>query len=416
MSSENNFLKIYNGQAVTPSGILTNATVLVRSGIIEAVAEGNLDATGATELDAKGKYISPGLIDIQVNGYNAVSFCLEGASDTSEDYKAVNLTVSDVKKVTEGLWKEGVTTYFPTLTTNSQDVLKKNFGILAKAMEDPSFLGSISGFHLEGPYISPVEGYRGAHPLEHVRNPVWNEFLELYRASGEKIILITVAPEVEGAYEFIGKCRELGIVVSLGHHNGTSGQIKKAIDNGAGLATHLGNGCAGMINRHLNPIWPQLADERLKISFIADGFHLPPDMLRVFYKTKGVDNCVITSDITSYAGLPAGTYKIKDGKTVEKTEDGNLRFSEGGLYGSASPLRNGVAHILKVSGCGLVNAIRMTTLNPATVHNLNDRGVLEKGKRADLILFTLENEKMVIQKTIVAGKEVFSNIICQAER
>lgn len=407
MNSEIKLLKIFNGKAVIPSGILNSATVLVRSGIIEAVAEGDLDAPGAIELDAKGQYVSPGLIDIQVNGYNSVSFCLENAENTSEGIGS--LTVKDVKKVTEGLWKEGVTTYFPTLTTNSQDLLLRNFGILAKAMNDPSFLGSIPGFHLEGPYISAVDGYRGAHPLEHVRKPVWNDFLELYKASGDKILLITVAPEVEGAYGFIRKCRELGIVVSLGHHNGTAEQIKQAIDNGASLATHLGNGCANTVNRHLNPIWPQLADDRLKISIIADGFHLPPEILQVFYKTKGTGNIVITSDITSYAGLPAGTYKIKDGKTVEKLTDGNLRFSEGGLYGSASPLRNGVAHIMKVSGCGLVDAIQMTTLNPALLTRLDDRGVMEPGKRADLILFTMENGRMLIQKTMVAGIEVYSN-------
>ena len=408
MNSNSKLLKIVNGQAVTAHGIIQNATVLVRSGIIEAVAEGNLEAPGATEINANGHYIAPGLIDIQVNGYNSVSFCLEGAENTSASDG--NLTVSDVKKVTEGLWKEGVTTYFPTLTTNNQDLLLKNFGILAMAMDDPSQMGSIPGFHLEGPYISAVDGYRGAHPLEFVRKPDWNEFLQLYKASGEKILLITVAPEIEDAFEFIRKCRELGIVVSLGHHNGTAGQIKQAIDIGAGLATHLGNGCANMVNRHHNPIWPQLADNCLMISFIADGFHLPPEMLQVFYKTKGVENIIITSDITSYAGLPAGTYRIKSGQSVEKTVDGNLQFSgqEGGLYGSASPLRNGVAHIMKVTGCGLVNAIQMTTLNPALVHHLIDRGVLEAGKRADIILFTMEDEKMVIQKTIVGGKELYS--------
>ena len=410
MNSNNTLLKIFNGQAVTPAGIIKNATVIVRNGMIEAVAEGTLEAPGATEIDAKGQYISPGLIDIQVNGYNSVSFCLEGAENTTASNG--NLTVSDVRKVTEGLWREGVTTYFPTLTTNSRDLLLKNFAVLAKAMDDPSQMGSIPGFHLEGPYISAVDGYRGAHPLEYVRKPVWNEFLEIYKASGEKILLITVAPEVEGAFEFIRKCRELGLIVSLGHHNGSAGQIKQAIDNGAGLATHLGNGCANTINRHHNPIWPQLADDRLKISIIADGFHLPPEMLQVFYKAKGAENILITSDITSYAGLPTGTYRIRHGQTVEKTVDGNLRFSgqEGGLYGSASPLRNGVAHIMKVTGCGLVKAIQMTTLNPALVHKLNDRGVLEPGKRADIILFTLENDKMLIQKTIVAGKEVYSEI------
>jgi N-acetylglucosamine-6-phosphate deacetylase len=407
MNSEIKLLKIFNGKAVTPSGILNNATVLVRSRIIEAVAEGNLDALGAIELDAKGQYIAPGLIDIQVNGYNSVSFGLEGAENTPASDRG--LTVSNVRKITEGLWKEGVTTYFPTLTTNSQDLLLKNFGILAKAMDDPSLLGSIPGFHLEGPYISAIDGYRGAHPLEFVRKPDWNEFLEIYKASGEKILLITVAPEIKGALEFIRKCRELGTVVSLGHHNGTAGQIKQAIDQGAGLATHLGNGCANTVNRHHNPIWPQLADDRLMISFIADGFHLPPEMLQVFYKTKGAENIIITSDITSYAGLPAGTYRIMNGQTIEKTVDGNLRFSgSGGLYGSASPLRNGLAHILKVTGCGLVKAIQMATLNPALLHHLNDRGILESGKRADLILFTIENDQIMIQKTIVAGKEVYS--------
>ena len=408
MDSKNTLLKIYNGQAVTPSRIIKKATVLVRSGIIEAVAEGDLDAPGATELDAKGQYIAPGLIDIQVNGYNSVSFCLEGAGNTPASEG--ELSVSDVRNITEGLWKEGVTTYFPTLTTNSQALLLKNFGILAKAMDDPSILGSIPGFHLEGPYISPTDGYRGAHPLEFVRKPNWNEFLQLYKASGEKILLITVAPEIEGAFEFIKKCSELGIVVSLGHHNGTAGQIKQAIDHGAGLATHLGNGCANNINRHYNPIWPQLADDRLMISCIADGFHLPPEMLQVFYKTKGAENIIITSDITSYAGLPAGTYKIKNGQTIEKTEDGNLRFSgqEGGLYGSATPLQKGVSHFMKVSGCGLAEAIRMAAQNPAHLHHLNDRGVLKPGKRADLILFTIDNDQILIRKTIVEGKEVCS--------
>jgi N-acetylglucosamine-6-phosphate deacetylase len=357
--------------------------------------------------NVKPMLIAPGLIDMQINGYLSVSFSLEGADNTSAG--TGKLTIADVKKVTEGLWKEGITTFFPTLTTNSQSLLLKNFTTLARAMDDPSLLGSIAGFHLEGPYISDVDGYRGAHPKEHVRQPDWKEFLELYKASGEKILVVTLAPEVSGAFEFIRKCRKKGIVVSLGHHNGPAETIKQAIDNGAGLATHLGNGCASIINRHSNPIWPQLADERLMISFICDGFHLPPEVIQVFYKVKGADNIIITSDITSYAGLPPGEYKIKTGETIVKTPDGNLRFSgqEGGLYGSASPLNKGVGHIMKVTGCSLAKAIQMTTLNPARLYNLNDRGELEAGKRADIILFTMEDFKMKIIKTIVEGKIVF---------
>jgi len=352
-------------------------------------------------------FIAPGLIDIQINGYNSVSFSLAGAEGTLEE--GGELTISDVKKVTEGLWKEGITTYFPTLTTNSQDLLLKNIAILAKAKDEPTMMGSIAGFHLEGPYISGIDGYRGAHPKEHVRQPDWNEFLELYKASGEKILLVTLAPEVNNALKFIRKCREKGIIVSLGHQNGSSEIIKQAIDNGASMATHLGNGCAGLINRHLNPIWPQLADDRLMISFICDGFHLPPEIIQVFYKVKGADNIVITSDITSYAGMPPGEYQIKTGETIIKTPDGNLRFSgqEGGLYGSASPLNKGVGHIMKVTGCSLAKAIQMTTSNPARLLNLTDRGKLEPGKRADIILFTMDDFNMKIEQTIVAGKIVF---------
>jgi N-acetylglucosamine-6-phosphate deacetylase len=352
-------------------------------------------------------FIAPGLIDIQINGYLSVSFALEGADNTSAD--GAGLTVADIRKVTEGLWKEGVTTYFPTLTTNRRELLLKNFAVLAGAMNDRSLLGSIAGFHLEGPYISPVDGYRGAHPKEHVRKPDWEEFVELNNAAGGKILIVTLAPEIEGAFGFIRKCREKGITVSLGHHNAPAKLIHEAIDNGAGLSTHLGNGCATMINRHHNPIWPQLADDRLMISIICDGFHLPPEMIKVFYKVKGADNIIITSDVTGYAGLPPGEYKIRTGETIVKTQDGNLLFSgmEGGLYGSASPLSKGVGHIMKVTGCSLANAIQMATINAARLNNLNNRGKLEPGKRADIILFSMNDFNMNIKKTIVAGKVVY---------
>ncbi len=359
--------------------------------------------------DVKPLFIAPGLIDIQINGYLSVSFSLEGAGDT--EASGGKLSVDDVKKVTEGLWKEGVTTYFPTLTTNSQELLVRNFSVIAEAMKDPSLMGSIAGFHLEGPYISDVDGYRGAHPREFVRRPDWKEFLEMYKAAGNKILLVTIAPEVPGANDFIRECRKMGIVVSLGHHNGSAAAIKEAIDNGAGLATHLANGCASMVHRHFNPLWPQLADDRLMISIICDGFHLIPEEIQVFYKVKGSDNIIITSDVTSYAGLPAGEYKIKTGETIVKTPDGNLRFSaqEGGLYGSASPLSRGIGHIMKVTGCSLAKAIQMTTANPARLHNLSDRGKLEPGKRADLILFSMEEFNMKIRKTVVEGKTVFQD-------
>jgi N-acetylglucosamine-6-phosphate deacetylase len=353
-------------------------------------------------------FIAPGFIDIQVNGYDGVSFSLEGADDPSSETK--HLSVEEIRKVTRELWTQGVTTYFPTLTTNSRELFLKNISILADAIDDPENLGSIPGLHLEGPYISAVDGYRGAHPREHVRIPDWNEFIQLYDCARGKILLLTMAPEAEGAIGFIQKCREIGIVISLGHHNGTADIIHEAADAGAQLSTHLGNGCATNINRHRNPIWPQLADDRLMISIISDSFHLPPDVLKAFYKIKGAEKIIIISDMVSYAGLPAGLYKIKTGEMIEKAPNGHLRFSgqEGGLYGSSTPLPEAVAHMMKVTGCSLGEVFLMTASNPAKLHNLNDRGTIEPGKRADIIMFSVNDSRLLIEKTFVCGKEVYS--------
>ncbi len=399
---------IKNGRIITSLGVLENASIEIENGLISSLNLALNETTEAEAIDAMGCYVAPGLIDIQVNGYNSVSFSLESAEDTAKENS--DLTVEDIRKVTEGLWKEGVTTYFPTLTTNSKELLTKNFRTLAAAASDSANLGSIAGFHLEGPYISPIDGYRGAHPLEHVRKPDMEEFKELFKAAGGNIKLVTLAPETEGAMEFITECRKMGIVVSLGHHNGSSVQISNAINNGAVLSTHLGNGCPRIIDRHNNHLWPQLADSRLKICVIADGFHLTPEMLQVFYKVKGAENTILTSDMTSYAGMPTGIYKIKNGETIEKAANGKLSFSatNGGLYGSATTLQDGVAHFMNVTGCSLQEAIQMATVNPANIHGLTDRASIEVGKRADLILFTIENAKIVIQKTIVAGKVVYA--------
>ncbi len=343
-------------------------------------------------------YIAPGLIDNQVNGYGGVSFTFGGA----------DLTETGIKKATEGLWSKGVTTYFPTLTSNSRETLLKNFVILAKSKDDPSLLGSVPGFHLEGPYISPIDGFRGAHPQKYVHNPDWKEFMDFYEASGENIITVTVAPEIEGALGFIRKCTDMGIIVALGHHNASKEIIDQAVLAGARTCTHLGNGCANMINRHANPLWPQLANDKLNISIICDGFHLRDEEIKTFYKIKGTNQTIITSDITSFSGLNPGKYMNEDGETIELTENGLLRYpAQNVLYGSATPINRGVVHIMEVTGCSLGEAIQMASTNPARLYGLDDRGEIAPGKRADLILFTIGERELEIKKTYVNGKLVF---------
>ena len=365
-----------------------------------------LERIEALKDNSEPLYVAPGFIDIQVNGYDGVSFSLEGADDPSSSR---HLSVEEIRKITAELWEQGVTTYFPTLTTNSRELFLRNIGILSDAIDDKENLGSIPGIHLEGPYISSVDGYRGAHPREHVRLPDWEEFMLLYNFSKGRILILTMAPEPEGAIDFIKKCTDLGVVVSLGHHNGTDAIIRRAAEAGARLATHLGNGCATNINRHRNPIWPQLAEDRLMISIISDSFHLPPEILKVFYRVKQARNIIIISDMSSYAGLPAGIYSLKTGEQIEKAENGHLRFSgqEGGLYGSATPMPEAVSHMIKVTGCSIAEAFLMAAENPARLHNLTDRGTLEPGKRADIILFSAFENNIKIEKTFVSGKMVY---------
>lgn len=345
--------------------------------------------------DAPMLLIAPGLIDIQINGYMGVDF---GGKD---------LTLDGIRKATMELWKEGVTAFLPTLITNDNDTYKRNFKILAQAMDDPEIGASIPCFHLEGPYISPVKGFRGCHLEKYIKLPDWQEFMEYQNFAKKGIKLITVAPEIEGAIPFIRKCVENGVVVSLGHHNGSAENIRNAVDAGASMSTHLGNACANMINRHHNPLWPQLADDRLTISIIADGYHLTKEELQTFYKVKGPGNIILVSDVLDLAGLPPGEY-IRGERKVLLTPNVVKFPAENVLAGAASPISKCVDNMMRFTQCSLNDVIQMASTNPAHMMGLNDLGEISQGKRADLILFTIENGNMVIHKTIVVGKIVYS--------
>ncbi len=351
------------------------------------------------EEDNKSKgaiYVAPGFIDHQVNGYLSHSFVGD------------DLDAKKVKKITEGLWKNGVTTYLPTLTTESNEVLLRNFKILNKILlENESFGQSIPGFHLEGPYISPVNGFRGAHNLEYVRNPDWHEFEAWHNASGGRIIEVTIAPELEGAMNFIKECIKNNIKVALGHTNASTEQINQAVDLGATISTHLGNGCANTIHRHHNPIWSQLAEDRLFASIIVDGFHLTKEQVQTFYKAKRANKIILVSDITRWAGMSPGTYSDFDQEVVVTKEGAIMMPSENVLAGASLLIHRGIENVIEFTDCTLKEAIDMSTKNPATALGFNDRGEIAVGKRADLVYFKFDSGKLEVIKTIVGGKVVY---------
>ncbi len=387
---------ISSAQSQTITGRMYNTNEIVTIEINDGIITG-IVAVETKSSRMEDSYIAPGLIDTQVNGYNSISF--------SQD----KLSSKEIRKVTEAMWKEGVTTYFPTVVSSPHKRIINSFTVIAETIEkDIQMRMSIPGFFLEGPYISPVDGFRGAHNKDYVRLPDWEEFQEYIKASNNQIILVGVAPEVDGALSFIQNCKKAGIYVSLAHHNGNARIIQDAVNNGATVSTHLGNGCANMINRHNNPLWPQLAEERLTPTLIVDGHHLRPEEVKTFFKVKGPSNLMLVSDATMLAGMPPGEYTW-DGKTVVMTEDGMLKFPEQNVLAGASfPIRYGVINVMKFTGCNLEDAIEMAATTPANTFNLDDRGSIEVGKRADIILFKLEEDQMKIEKTYLAGKLVYS--------
>jgi N-acetylglucosamine-6-phosphate deacetylase len=341
-------------------------------------------------------FIAPGLIDNQINGYANV------------DFSGGNLSAEGIITAQKAIVREGVTTFLPTQISNSHENLIKNFRILNEALAYEEHLrDSVPGFHLEGPYISAEAGYRGCHPVHHLRKPTWDEFSKYQEAAGGRIIQVTIAPELEGASEFIRLCVKNGIVVAMGHTNATSEEINRAVDLGVSLSTHLGSGCANLIHRHNNPIWAQLANDQLTPSIIADGHHLRPEEISVFYKVKGPSNIILASDVTFLAGMLPGEYSFMDQKVILNGEGLILNSEQNCLAGASFPLRKGVENIMNITGCSLTRAIDVASANVARIYGLTDRGILAPGKRADLILFERDGNKINIKKTILNGNVVY---------
>ena len=387
-------------EQVTDQMVLTGLYYLDNQPIAITIEDGLIkDISRDVEVEASTHLIAPGLIDHQVNGYLSHSFV--GGSLTSQA----------LKEVTEGFWSKGITTFLPTLTTQTSEELLHGFQTLDQLLaQDPKVAQSIPGFHLEGPFISPEPGFRGVHNPEWIRTPNWEEFEQWYRASGNRILEVTVAPEIEGTMDFIKKCRELGIVVAIGHSAALTEDINQAVELGASVSTHLGNGCANNIHRHHNPLWPQLANDHLAASLIVDGFHLTEEEVRTFTKAKGYDNTILVSDLTRLAGMPPGKYE-DFGRELVMTEEGAIKFPEEDVLAGASFLiTRGIENVTKFTGCSLGEAVDMASKNVARVIGLEDRGEIAVGKRADLLLFTFDEGQFQVEQTYVAGELVYTEL------
>jgi N-acetylglucosamine-6-phosphate deacetylase len=323
-------------------------------------------------------WIAPGLIDIQLNGYGGQEF---GAAD---------LTIDKVTTIVRQIGSHGVSRFCPTVTTQSFDVLAHALRALdAACRESDEVADRVLGIHLEGPYISAEDGPRGAHPREHCKPPDWDEFCRLQDAASGRIRIITLSPEYDGSAEFITQAAKAGVVVAIGHTVATPDQIRSAVDAGARLSTHLGNGAHGTLPRHPNYIWSQLADDRLAASLIVDGHHLPPEVVQSFVRAKTPERCILVSDLSGLAGLPPGRYETSLCE-LEILDDGCLVLAGQRQYlaGASRPLCDGVANVMRFAGVDLATAVDMASRRPL---ELLGKPVTELSpeSRGDLVLFEL---------------------------
>ena len=278
-----------------------------------------------------------GFIDIQSNGYQGIDFSSE------------TLTLDQIRTATRELVKVGTIAYCPTICTGAMDMYHRNLALMAEAMRDPECSRHILGVHLEGPFISAADGARGAHPRQFIIKPAVEIFRQLQEWADHKVILLTLAPEVEGAMSLIQYASENGTVVALGHHFADDTVLEQAVKAGAKLCTHLGNGMPNMINRHQNPLWWQLACDALTGTFITDGHHLPDDFIKVAYRCKTRDRFIVVSDQVHIAGLPAGKYEFGGGKVV-LAPSGRISFENTPyLAGSSATMLQCMNHLASLN-------------------------------------------------------------------
>ncbi len=360
--------------------------ITVRDGTIASIAPCSDDVD---------LWLSPGLIDLQVNGYKGL------------DCNDMNATAAMIPQLAKEMLAIGVTTFAPTVITASEPDMLSRLEMIANGRASDSTAATCIPFiHVEGPGISPLDGYRGAHREICVRPPLLEEFARWQDACGGLVGLITMSPHWDGADEYIAGVVAAGVHVSIGHSHASQKQIQRAVDAGARLSTHLGNGIAPLLQRHPNPIWSQLAEDRLTACFIADGHHLTPETLKAMVRAKGLERSILVSDTVALAGMPPGRYTTPVGGDVELSAGGRLSVEgTSTLAGSAIPLVDCIGGAVRMTGRPLAEVLTMATENPGRF--AGDRGILQVGAQADILRFRW-TDRVCVHDVWLAGELVYS--------
>ncbi|WP_188433368.1 N-acetylglucosamine-6-phosphate deacetylase [Kroppenstedtia guangzhouensis] len=376
--------KVFRGKVILPEGMLEEGMVVTEGEQIRYVGS-PLFFEGVEEEVRVDGWIWPGLIDLHVHG--------AGGSDVMDG------TPEALHRISNTLVAHGVTGFLATTVTMDKPRLEQ---AILNAVEHASEVkgAEILGVHMEGPWICPAK--RGAQNPEYITDPLPTDARWVLDVAGDSLRLITLAPERPGALDLIRRLSQQGVVISIGHSSATHEEMEAAVEAGASHVTHIFNGMTGLHHREPGVAGTAMVDERLTVELIGDGFHVHPTVIKLLARVKQTDGLILISDGMRAVGQPEGIYDL--GGLKVRAEGGKATLEDGSLAGSLLTLDRAVHNMARYGGVPLWKAVRMASLAPARRLGLDlDRGSLETGKRADLLI-TDEYGRVI--RVWIRGREV----------
>lgn len=382
-------LLITNGTIYTPTEIVQDGYLLVANGKIQSIGKRKPQhiSNSTMSLDAKGRLVLPGFVDLHVNGGGG-RLAMDGTAEA-------------IHNMAQAHAKFGTTALLPTTISADDRTLSDAVSAIAEAASQPTVGSSILGVHLEGPFLNPNKG--GAHRKEFLKLPSLEYFDKLYELAKGHLRIIALAPELDGAIPLIKHARQHKVIISLAHSDADYSKTREAIDAGVQLCAHLFNAMPPLAHRAPGPIGAFLLSQDTFVELISDGFHVHPAVMEIVIKAKGTDRVVLVTDAVTPAGTSMTTFNIF-GTQLEVR--GNSCFTpDGSLAGSALTMNKAVKVIVDTTHTSLADALKMASLNPARLLGIDGtKGSLDIGKDADILI---ADANLDIYGTVVGGTLVY---------